>query len=895
MTSDDRALRYIEGPLGPAAEPPRDAAARRLRRRVPPAPLPSSPRARPARHARPRVPPRPSAAPAAAPRPAHPPPPSTATGRTIKIGYVTPEDRSVRRRSPRPTTTSSTGVKEAIGAGDRQRRHDLSDRDHRQGQPVRPATGGRGRDELILDDAIDLMLVASTPETTNPVADQCEANGVPCISTVAPWQPYFLGRQPGVAPPDDEAVRTGRTTSSGASRTSSRSSSTCGARSTTNKTVGGLLPERRRRQGLERCRGRLPAAARRRPATRIVDPGRYENLSTRTSPSQITAFKDGRRRDPDRRAAAARLHDLLDAGRAAGLQAEGRLDRQGAAVPGVGRGARADLGEGLSSEVWWSPNHPFSSSLTEPVGQGAGRRLHAGDEQAVDPADRLRPCRLRGRRRRADPRRRASTTRPPSATPSRRPRSTRSSATSSGRRRACHRSRDERRQDAARRRPVGEGRRLPVRPRHREQQGPPGYPDDRHDAADPGQLTTADRDGGRPSTPILRAGGRSARRSAASSSPTTSRCALAPGEMLGVVGPNGAGKTSVLNLVTGNLAPDGGRIVLDGTDITRLPAHARARLGIGRTYQIPRPFGGMTVFENVLLGATYAGRDRHGGRDPTDASVDGARGGPGWSTARTSWPASLRAARPEAARAGSGARDPAAAAAARRDRRWAHRGRGRGARRRRSRGLRASGVSDRLDRAHRRGPAVGRRPDDRDGLRPRSWPRASRAAVLADPAVHAVYLGQEASRDPARASSGVSSFYGDFQALFDVSLDGRRGRDGRDHRRQRGRQVDAAPADRRADADPRRRRSATTGSRSTRCRPTTGCSSGISLVPEGRRVFPSLTVDENLLVGAYRRAAGPWDLADGPRPVPDPRRARPVGAPRSCPAASSRRWRSAGR
>lgn len=96
---------------------------------------------------------------------------------------------------------------------------------------------------------------------------------------------------------------------------------------------------------------------------------------------------------------------------------------------------------------------------------------------------------------------------------------------------------------------------------------------------------------------------------------------VARGEMLGVVGPNGAGKTSVLNLITGNLAPDGGRVFLEGTEITHLPAHVRARLGIGRTYQIPRPFGGMTVFENVLLGATYAGRRRHDGRDPTEASV----------------------------------------------------------------------------------------------------------------------------------------------------------------------------------------------------------------------------------------------------------------------------------
>src|SRR5919106_2334165 len=92
--------------------------------------------------------------------------------------------------------------------------------------------------------------------------------------------------------------------------------------------------------------------------------------------------------------------------------------------------------------------------------------------------------------------------------------------------------------------------------------------------------------------------------------------------MLGVVGPNGAGKTSVLNLVTGTLMADGGRIVIDGTDVTRLPAHDRARLGVGRTYQIPRPFGGMTVFENVLLGATYAGAGRLTGSDPTDASVE---------------------------------------------------------------------------------------------------------------------------------------------------------------------------------------------------------------------------------------------------------------------------------
>lgn len=97
---------------------------------------------------------------------------------------------------------------------------------------------------------------------------------------------------------------------------------------------------------------------------------------------------------------------------------------------------------------------------------------------------------------------------------------------------------------------------------------------------------------------------------------------LAPGETLGIVGPNGAGKTSLLNLITGDLAPDRGRVVLDATDITALPVHARARLGIGRTYQIPRPLNGMTVFENVVLGATYAAGGRHDGADPLAASVE---------------------------------------------------------------------------------------------------------------------------------------------------------------------------------------------------------------------------------------------------------------------------------
>ncbi|MEU2612630.1 ABC transporter ATP-binding protein [Micromonospora sp. NPDC007271] len=76
---------------------------------------------------------------------------------------------------------------------------------------------------------------------------------------------------------------------------------------------------------------------------------------------------------------------------------------------------------------------------------------------------------------------------------------------------------------------------------------------------------------------------------------------LAPGEFLGVIGPNGAGKTSLFNLITGLRRPTEGKILLDGKDITVLPPHRRARLGLGRTFQASSVFGSLTVRENVRL------------------------------------------------------------------------------------------------------------------------------------------------------------------------------------------------------------------------------------------------------------------------------------------------------
>src|SRR6266700_3379196 len=82
---------------------------------------------------------------------------------------------------------------------------------------------------------------------------------------------------------------------------------------------------------------------------------------------------------------------------------------------------------------------------------------------------------------------------------------------------------------------------------------------------------------------------------------------VGPGDTVGVVGPNGAGKTSLFGLISGDLAPDGGEVRFDGRAVTKLDAAARCRLGIGRTYQVPRPFGDMTVFENLLVAAQQGG------------------------------------------------------------------------------------------------------------------------------------------------------------------------------------------------------------------------------------------------------------------------------------------------
>ncbi len=96
--------------------------------------------------------------------------------------------------------------------------------------------------------------------------------------------------------------------------------------------------------------------------------------------------------------------------------------------------------------------------------------------------------------------------------------------------------------------------------------------------------------------------------------------ALAEGEALGIIGPNGAGKTTLFGIISGNVAPDSGRVLYRGEEITAAAPARRCTMGIGRSFQIPLPFGGMSVFENLVVAAAFGGGRRE--RDAYERCMD---------------------------------------------------------------------------------------------------------------------------------------------------------------------------------------------------------------------------------------------------------------------------------
>ena len=241
-----------------------------------------------------------------------------------------------------------------------------------QSNPNRAADVAR---ELIVDDGIDLMLVASTPETTNPVATTCEVEEIPCISSVAPWQPWFIGQQgnPG-APETWEPFAYSYHFFWGLEDIISVFLSMW-SQLDTNKQVGALYPNDGDGTAWGDPNVGFPPVLEANGYA-LIDPGRYQNLSDDFS-AQINAFKRGDVEivtgvpiPPD-------FTTFWTQAKQQGFTPKAASIGKAILFPQA-VGALGDTGHNLSSEVWWSPSHPFSSSLT---GQSAAEL--AGDFTAA--------------------------------------------------------------------------------------------------------------------------------------------------------------------------------------------------------------------------------------------------------------------------------------------------------------------------------------------------------------------------------------------------------------------------------------------------------------------------------------------------------------------------------
>jgi branched-chain amino acid transport system substrate-binding protein len=280
--------------------------------------------------------------------------PALAQNAPIKLGYVSPQTGPLAAFGEADSFVIDAFLSVAKSKG---LNYEIVVKDS-QSNPNRAAEVAK---QLIVDDEVNLMLVASTPETTNPVATTCEAEGMPCISTVAPWQPWFIGQQGNPGDPaswkpfdyayhffwgleDVIAVFTNMW-----------------AQVETNRKVGGLFPNDGDGNAWgDKVVGFPPVLEKMGYA--LNDPGRYQNMTDDFS-AQINAFKAGECEiitgvviPPD---FTTFWNQAKQQGFVPKVASIGKALLFPQAVEALGT-----AGHNLSSEVWWSPSHPFKSSLT---------------------------------------------------------------------------------------------------------------------------------------------------------------------------------------------------------------------------------------------------------------------------------------------------------------------------------------------------------------------------------------------------------------------------------------------------------------------------------------------------------------------------------------------------
>jgi len=278
-----------------------------------------------------------------------------AKGSAIKIGYVSPQTGPLAGFGEADAFILGgvrTALKAGLQIGGTAHPVEILVKDS-QSDPNRAATVAG---DLITGSEVDLILATGTPETTNPVADQAEANGVPAITSVAPWQPYFFGRKGDPAKPfkwtyhffwgleDIIQVFTN-----------------LWGEVPTNKVVGALWPNDGDGNAWGDPKQGFPPALKK-AGYKVVDPGRYQNQTDDFS-SQISKFKSANAEivtgvpiPPD---FTTFWKQAAQQGFRPKIASVGKALLFPSSVEALGA-----LGQGVSTEVWWTPSHPFTSSLT---------------------------------------------------------------------------------------------------------------------------------------------------------------------------------------------------------------------------------------------------------------------------------------------------------------------------------------------------------------------------------------------------------------------------------------------------------------------------------------------------------------------------------------------------
>jgi len=277
-------------------------------------------------------------------------------GDALKIGYVTPSTGALAAFAEADNFILE-GVRKSFGDGIATKKGNRKVEIIVKDSQSNPDRAGAVASDLILKDGVDLVLVASTPETTNPVSDQCELNGMPCISTMAPWQSWFFPRK---GDPKKPFVNTWHYFWGLEDLTAVYTD--IWGQLKTNKTVGALWPNDGDGNAFADPKTGFPAVLKQGGYT-LRDPGRYENATNDFS-AQINRYKSG---NADILTGVPIPPDFTNFYKQASQQGYrpsvvtiAKAVLFPSAVEALG-----DLGEGLTTEVWWSPSHPFKSSLTE--------------------------------------------------------------------------------------------------------------------------------------------------------------------------------------------------------------------------------------------------------------------------------------------------------------------------------------------------------------------------------------------------------------------------------------------------------------------------------------------------------------------------------------------------